>query len=504
MRQLRIFLTIFIVPIFMFILAGCDGTFSPDGANVGPNAAYSPGTGGFGATQGGVQDMGLVRELVANGKVPPAEAFTVEGMFSEHDLPLAGEAGADILNLRGGIGLAPDLDGEDAGWIQVGMSSNIDPNSFPRPAQSFVACVDVSGSMGWFYGDEDHSYPSPGSLARQLLVAITGRLSADDRVALVTYGRNVSTLLSPVSADSPQVSAAIAELNSEGSTNMEAGLHRAFAIARAEAARGSHEVRVLLFTDIQPNVGATDSGSFQVMARSAAEEGVGLTVFGVGVGMRQEVMNAITTMRGGNAFSLFECEDVDALMEDSWPWLVVPIAHELDLTVDAPGQVAVEATYGFPGEAEEGLNLAVASVFPSRRKGALLACLKPTDGGSLAGAGLQGHLSYQTLDGQIITQDLDWTFPPAEAVAGGSWYDQPSVGRTVALAVLVDGMREAAEIYLEDPEVAVEIMDRVCGRVAADAEETDDEALLPERELAFTLRELMREGAPQGDMYGEY
>lgn len=33
----------------------------------------------FGATQGGVQDMGFARELIASGQVPPPEAFVVEG-----------------------------------------------------------------------------------------------------------------------------------------------------------------------------------------------------------------------------------------------------------------------------------------------------------------------------------------------------------------------------------------------------------------------------------------
>ena len=58
----------------------------------------SPGE--FGATPGGVKDMGLARELVANGKVPPPEAFVVEGMFAEHDLGLVGQSCASELCLR--------------------------------------------------------------------------------------------------------------------------------------------------------------------------------------------------------------------------------------------------------------------------------------------------------------------------------------------------------------------------------------------------------------------
>ncbi|MCH8054898.1 MAG: GAF domain-containing protein, partial [Deltaproteobacteria bacterium] len=88
--------------------------------------------GSFGATQGGVQDFGLARELIANGQVPPPDAFVVEGMFSEHDLGLEGDPCVRLLCLRDGIGVAPTLSGESSGWLQVGLSSTIDMDTFER------------------------------------------------------------------------------------------------------------------------------------------------------------------------------------------------------------------------------------------------------------------------------------------------------------------------------------------------------------------------------------
>src|SRR5262245_29687677 len=79
--------------------------------------------GSFGATQGGVKDMKLARELVAKGQVPPASAFLVEGMFSEHDLPLDGPPCAALFCPRGAIGVADTLDGAASGWLQVGLAS---------------------------------------------------------------------------------------------------------------------------------------------------------------------------------------------------------------------------------------------------------------------------------------------------------------------------------------------------------------------------------------------
>ncbi|MGB1017315.1 MAG: hypothetical protein ACPG4T_24470, partial [Nannocystaceae bacterium] len=51
----------------------------------------SPG-GTMGATPGGPQDIGYARDRIAAGEVPHPNVFTPEGLFSEHNLPLANQA----------------------------------------------------------------------------------------------------------------------------------------------------------------------------------------------------------------------------------------------------------------------------------------------------------------------------------------------------------------------------------------------------------------------------
>ena len=126
------------------------------------------------------------------------------------------------------------------------------------------------------------------------------------------------------------IQAVIDGLSEAGSTNMEGGLIQAYELAR-EADAQTDEVRLMLFTDVQPNVGATEPTEFEQLAADGAEDGIGLTVMAIGVGMGQEVLNAISQVRGGNAFDLFELEDVDELMDDSWPWMISPIAYDLSV-----------------------------------------------------------------------------------------------------------------------------------------------------------------------------
>jgi len=97
----------------MTLLTGCAayGGDSLGAGNYGPGAE-------FGATQGGVKDMQLARTLVKEGRVPPKDAFVVEGMFSEHDLPLSGTPCARTLCLRGALGVAPDEKDAAAAWLR--------------------------------------------------------------------------------------------------------------------------------------------------------------------------------------------------------------------------------------------------------------------------------------------------------------------------------------------------------------------------------------------------
>lgn len=451
--------------------------------------------GDFGATPGGVQDMSLARDLIAEGKVPPAEAFLVEGMFSEHELGLEGEPCATLLCARAAAGLAPTLEGVDAGWLQVGLSSTIDPETFVRPSQTIIATVDVSGSMGWDYGDE-----TPATIAVGLLEALADQLDERDRLAIVTYGSDVSTLLTlTAGSDRERIQQAIDSLGEGGSTNMEAGMRRAYDIAGG-AVNETDETRVILFTDAQPNVGAVSASEFQQIAAAGAGQGVGLTVLGLGLGLNAELLGAMSTLRGGNAFSLTAAADVEPFMDDNWPWMVSPIAYDMSLTAESSASVG--EAYGFPGDEGE-TALEVATVFLSKRKGALLVRLD--DEAIAAGFTANVGLSYTEVDGTERSLALEAGFDGAsELDSRGHFYDQAAVAKTTALAILVDAMRRAAKFYGPDRGLAVELMTTAAARIAADAEALGDPALTPEVELADALLTLMENDAPQGDFYGGF
>ncbi len=465
---------------------------------MGCSAAMGGGAGSdFGATPGGVQDVSLARELVELGQVPPAEAFVVEGMFSEHDLPLEGAPCSRTLCLKAALGLAPDASGADAAWAQVGTSSSIDVDDFEPPSLTLIATVDVSSSMGWDYGEDQ-----PGQLARALLGAIADELRAEDRIAIVTYGSNVTTALEIVSGTDGRIDGVINNLDEGGSTNMEGGLERAFSLGRS-AVGSTDEVRVLLFTDVQPNVGATSTTEFERMVAAAAGHGVGITVLGLGAGLGQELFDAMSTLRGGNAFSLMGSADVSTFMADNWPWAMCPIAYDMTMTVTPTANLDLVATYGFPG-AESATSLEVATVFLSKRRGALLFELSPGQTAIAAGDGVTIDLSYEELSGVRSTETLSALHDGSATDARGHYAPQASVAKTIALALLVSGMHAAADLYGSDQAGAVALLEPVLECFAADATAIADPDIDVEAAFWPRLLELMESGATQGNLYGGY
>jgi Ca-activated chloride channel family protein len=458
--------------------------------------------GDFGATPGGVQDMTFARGVVENGQVPPPEAFVVEGMFSEHDLPLEGAPCSTLLCLRSAMGIAPNAAGSSAAWVQVGMSSTIDPATFKRPSLAVVATVDVSGSMGWDYGNGGGS--SPAAIAHALLWNVASRLDANDRFALVTYGSSVDMALDWTKGDDATIKTAIGELDEGGSTNMEAGMELAYKLA-LEAKGTADEVRVMLFTDAQPNVGATSGSEFETMVAKGADDGIGITVFGAGLGLGADLVNRMSHLRGANAFSVLDANEVGVFMQDNWPWLAVPIAHDLKLSV-APSQgLELTHAYGFPtGEAgaTSATSLDVASVFLSKRKGALLLELSPEVEQQLAGASVDIDLSYSDRAGEAVTSSLQASYEGQALDERGVYMPQASVEKTVALALLVQAMHDAAEKYATSHEEAIAILEPALDRFKADAAAIGDAAIEAEAAFWVKLLELMKSGAAQGSFYG--
>lgn len=477
--------------------AGTDsGAWSDDDDGSGGGG----GGGDYGATPGGVKDMSFARALVEQGVVPPPEAFLVEAMFSEHDLPLTSDAECSTLFCtKAAMGIAPDEAGASHAWLQVGLSSTINPETFQRPSLDLVFVVDVSGSMSWDYPNGANG----GNTATALLQSMTAQLGIGDRVAIVAFD-DVSHDVLPLTpaVDQTAIGSAITELRSTGGggTSIEAGLQRGFEVAMA--IEGSADVRIVLVTDAQPNVGATQPAQFETLIAAGADAGVPTTVFGIGLGLSQQVMNAMAAERGGNAFTVMAEADVPVLMEQSWPWMFCPIAYDLTLAARPSENGQILEAYGFPGDTDpDEVSRTSKTIFLSRKKGALLLELAPAAAGPIAAMSAAVTVDFTDLDGFAVHHELSASYSGQALDAGGRYFPQIGVENATALALLVTAMHDSATIYAADQTGAVARLQAARDRLASDIAATSDAEI--DAELAFTdaLLALMQNGATQGSLY---
>ena len=481
-------------------LNGSNGNNLPGGGS--PSGGLgTDGAGGLGATQGGIQDLTYARQLVDNGQVPPPEAFVAEGLFSEYDLALSSAPTAGRLGLSQGVGVAPLTDGTAAAWVQLSMSTDVDLASWTVPDLAVVFCLDVSGSMAWDYGEGDLAYPPAGVLSRRLVSAIANQLRTTDQVGIVSFAANATTTY-PLTAGGDQagVQDALDAMPTGGSTDLLAGLTAAFDLVRAADAALTR--RVILLSDQQPNLSLSRQRGLEQLVADAAANGLGLTVVSLGLGLSQDLTLKLSAQPGGNAFAVFDRNDVDRLVADQWPFLAVPLASDLRLQVQLPAGWQVADSFGFGGGVTpSGVDLQVTSVFLSRRHGALLLQLAPPAGGVQPFATEVGF-SYALPDSTPPPATLTAEYTGEATDAGGRWFSEPTVGKTVALALLVTAMHDAAVRYGSDQAGAVALLDQAVTRFDADVASLGDAALADESTFAHKLLALLRQGAEQGSLYG--
>ncbi|HEX8586314.1 MAG TPA: VWA domain-containing protein [Allosphingosinicella sp.] len=344
-------------------------------------------TGSMRVRQGGAQDAGHFRAAAELG-MPRPESLTLEGLMGEHDLTLPEARPCAQLfclvteAMTARLPLRPD----DKLFVGLGFASNIVAESWKREPLHLVAVVDKSGSMDG----------EPLDLVRKSLKQIVEQMRDGDRLSIVLYGDESHLYLAPteIGADRAKALAAIGRIESAGSTNMEAGLRVGYDTAFAAKPGFAGTTRLMLFTDEQPNVGATDPESFMGMAQAASRAGIGLTTIGVGIQFDGELATDISSVRGGNLYFIANAEEVKSVFAEKLDTMVSELAHDVRITMTPRDGYKLTGVFGVPDglmrESEGGaVTITVPTAFLSTNGGGIFASLgKAADRASLPAAAL--------------------------------------------------------------------------------------------------------------------
>lgn len=437
--------------------------------------------------QGGAQDIQHFRATALSAStLPRPESLTVEGLLGEHDLTLpAGDTCAQLFCLNVQT-MAANLPTRPDDLLFVGMAfdSNIDAASWKREPLSIMAVVDRSGSMTG----------APIANVKAALHQMVDELAPRDRLGIVIYGTNSNVHLAPVTVQGNReaMHAAIDGIAIDGSTSMEAGLTLGYQAAFAEAEQFGGKVRMMLFTDEQPNTGRTDAGSFMAMAEDASKRGVGLTTIGVGVQYNGALATKVSSVRGGNLFFIAGPDKGAELMKSEFRNMVSEVAHDLVMTLVPHAGYRISGVFGVPdGLMSEGKDGAIAITVPT-------AFLSSNGGGiyaSLGKAEARAHLPATPLSDGAPLMDVSLSY--VSALDGSRHGDRLSIGTpTTAPAanlrlaqVLVDQylvLDAATRAFHRDgnPKQAFALLDGLNTRLAG----VDYADLKAERELVDTMR----------------
>jgi Ca-activated chloride channel homolog len=445
-------------------------------------------TGSAFVTQGGAKDVNYLRGEVEQSRIPHPETFTAEGLISEHSVVIeSSKPCAQVFCL-----VAESIDAnliaqpEARYLIGLGFTTNVQSGGWRREPLNLVAVVDKSGSMSG----------EPLALVRSSLLEALGHLRAGDRLSIVLYGDRAHVHLEPIDVTAENrgvIRERIKEIESAGSTAMEAGLQLGYEVARRSGGQFEGVTRVMLFTDERPNVGNTHELGFMNMAREASHDGIGLTTIGVGVQFDAALATTVGSVRGGNLFFMRDEDDVKQVFGAEFDYMVSELAHDLTINITPQPGYNVSGVYGVPDslmgwQNERTVRIKLPTVFLSSKGGALFVALaksrQDTDlparpvanGASLASLQLQ----YVPLNSRTTEVDRIDAFPPPAQQS-----DAMKLGHTLIDEFTVLRRATTAHFIENDQELAYQLVHALAARLSNDKDDKFDK----ERLLAYSLEE---------------
>lgn len=215
-----------------------------------------------------------------------------------------------------------------------------------RPAVNLAVVIDRSGSMA---GQKlDHAKNAAHKLIAQL--------RPTDRVALITYGTDVTTVFPSARATTSaknQAYRAIDAIYDDGGTNLSGGLIAARnEIARAPE-RGAVD-RIVLISDGLANEGIVSRDRLAQLAAETAQRGVSITTLGVGLDFDERTMTGIAVSGRGNYYFAESSTLLAQMFTNELDKLGATTATRVRLSLTPSPGIEVLEAYGYPTQREAG------------------------------------------------------------------------------------------------------------------------------------------------------
>ena len=168
-----------------------------------------------------------------------------------------------------------------------------------KGANNLVFLIDVSGSMA-----SSDKLP----LLKKAFSYLVSSLDERDTVSIVTYSGKESVVLSGCRGDrDEEIMRAVNSLEAEGSTNGEAGLTRAYSLAKDYFIKDGNN-RIIMASDGDLNVGISSEGELKSYIETKRDEGIFLSVLGFGTGNYKDAKMSALAQNGNGVYYYIDGE----------------------------------------------------------------------------------------------------------------------------------------------------------------------------------------------------
>ncbi len=185
--------------------------------------------------------------------------------------------------------------------------------------------------------------------AREAARQLVARLREGDRIAIVTYGSDVTVLVPSTRIEGDaraRVTAAIETIVDRGGTYLSGGLET----GRQEVLKHGREGmvnRVVLFSDGQANEGIVEPTELSRLSRQTLGLGVHVTTMGVGLDFNENVMTAIAEHGGGHYYFIRDSSSMASIFSKELETLLATVAKSARLTLTLEPGVELLDVYGY-------------------------------------------------------------------------------------------------------------------------------------------------------------
>jgi hypothetical protein len=242
----------------------------------------------------------LARAALARGQWPEAAEVRIEEFVNAFDYgdPLPSQS--EKVSCRLEQSIHPFL--QQRNLLRISMRTAAAGRASDTPLR-LTLVLDNSGSM---------ERVDRQQTVRRAFALLVQQLKPIDQVTLISFARQPRLLADKVSgAESQRLVQLIANLPSEGGTNIEAALQLAFEKAKEQQVDGAQN-RIILLTDGAVNLGNANPESLSQRVTTMRHAGIAFDAAGVSAkGLNDEVLEALTRKGDGRYYLLDSLEAAD-------------------------------------------------------------------------------------------------------------------------------------------------------------------------------------------------